>query len=225
MKDFDPRRIDIEALCAAGAELAGEWPGAGFERLHEGVAPDMAAPTVVPTPVTWSLAGRQLPAAVAPELWLHLRARAGVVQTCQRCLQYFVLAVAIDRRLRFVHGEDDAARLDEESEDDVLALPPQLDLHELLEDELILALPVVPMHEDCPAPLWAAAAAPASATAAAAAAAAPHPFAGLGSWPRAEVPGSADSKPANGGAGAADADAATDGGAAAARSRGGRSGH
>jgi uncharacterized protein len=35
----------------------------------------------------------------------------------------------------------------------VLALSKNLDLRELIEDELLLALPLVPRHEDCPQPL------------------------------------------------------------------------
>ena len=58
-----------------------------------------------------------------------------------------------ERRIFFVDGEDAAAALDAESEDDVLALTPALDLAELVEDELLLALPLVPRHEQCPEPL------------------------------------------------------------------------
>jgi hypothetical protein len=54
---------------------------------------------------------------------------------------------------RFVAGEDAAAALDAESEDDVLALTPALDLRQLIEDELLLALPIVPRHDHCPEPL------------------------------------------------------------------------
>jgi uncharacterized protein len=60
----------------------------------------------------------------------------------------------VARTLRFVPTEEEAARLDEaEEEEDVLALPRALNLHELIEDELILALPLVPRHEQCPEPL------------------------------------------------------------------------
>jgi uncharacterized protein len=59
----------------------------------------------------------------------------------------------VDRRFRFVRTEAEAARLDEDSDDDVLVLEPRLDLAELLEDEFILALPIVPMHDSCPQPL------------------------------------------------------------------------
>jgi uncharacterized metal-binding protein YceD (DUF177 family) len=80
---------------------------------------------------------------------------------------------AADRRLRFVDGEDEAARLDEDSDDDVLALPASLDVPALIEDELILALPLVPRHEVCPQPL------PMSAADEGAEDEAPHAFAAL----------------------------------------------
>lgn len=36
------------------------------------------------------------------------------------------------------------------SEEDLLALSREFNLRELLEDELIMALPLVPRHEECP---------------------------------------------------------------------------
>ena len=59
----------------------------------------------------------------------------------------------MSRWFRFVRDEDQAAELDMDSEDDVLSLPRHLDLRELMEDELLLELPVVPRHEECPEPL------------------------------------------------------------------------
>ena len=41
-------------------------------------------------------------------------------------------------------AEDDAA------EEDLLVLSPQFDLIDVLEDELLMALPLVPMHDECP---------------------------------------------------------------------------
>ena len=83
-----------------------------------------------------------------------LQARASVPLQCQRCLQQVLQDLNVDRRFRFVRSEEEAERLDESSEDDVLVLGPRLDLQELLEDELILALPLVPKHDGpCPAPL------------------------------------------------------------------------
>jgi len=45
--------------------------------------------------------------------------------------------------------------LDADSDVDVLALSRSVDLRELVEDELLLAMPLVPRHEVCPAPLLA----------------------------------------------------------------------
>ena len=59
----------------------------------------------------------------------------------------------IERSFRFVADEALASALDADAEEDVLALPQRLDLHALLEDELLLGLPLVPMHVICPQPL------------------------------------------------------------------------
>lgn len=181
MKEFDALRLDVEALTAAGASLAGEWPAAGFARWAEGG-------TAESPPVRWSAVGEQRAAAGGPELWLHLRAQGATLRQCQRCLQPVMLPIEVDRRLRFVRDEAEAARLDEDSEDDVLVLPRRLDLHELVEDELILALPLVPRHESCPVPLWTPSADHAADAAAPDADAAPHPFAALAAWRRTDTP-------------------------------------
>ena len=84
---------------------------------------------------------------------MALQARAEVALQCQRCLQPMASTIDIDRVFRFAADEREAERLDEETDDEVLVLEPSLDLHALLEDELILALPLVPRHEECPQPL------------------------------------------------------------------------
>ena len=63
------------------------------------------------------------------------------------------VALQVSRNFLFVHGEDAAAQLDTDTEDDVLAITRALDLRELIEDELLLAMPIVPRHEVCPEPL------------------------------------------------------------------------
>jgi uncharacterized protein len=151
-RPIDPRRLDLPLFCRQGEELQGDWPQDGFDRLQASLEP--LPGDRMPPPVAWRAQGTARPVTGGePELWLHLRARTQVVLQCQRCLQPTTVALQLERRLRFVRGEDEAARLDEESEDDVLALQARTDLHDLLEDELILALPLVPMHEHCPQPL------------------------------------------------------------------------
>jgi uncharacterized protein len=68
-------------------------------------------------------------------------------QTCQRCLEEMPIVVAADFRLVVVQGLDEAGQLDEDV--DPLLAEQGVSLLDLVEDELILALPVVPLHEDC----------------------------------------------------------------------------
>ena len=152
----DPHRLDLRRFARDGALLEGAWPQDRFTRLAASLMPPLAdAPA---PPVQWSALGQQRPVPGGePQIWLHIQGRTVGRLECQRCLQPLNQVLQVDRHLRFVAGEDEAARLDEESEDDVLTLVARLDVFELLEDELILALPLVPRHDACPEPLNAAA--------------------------------------------------------------------
>lgn len=140
----DPLKLDVQALAEQGASLAGTWPLAELPRLADSVLQS--------TPVAWALQGElRAVAGAAPEIWLGLAAETEVALTCQRCLEPVSEHLAVDRWLRFVPGgEDVAAALDAELEDDVLPLRPRMDARELVEDELLLALPLVPRHAVCP---------------------------------------------------------------------------
>lgn len=146
----DPERLDVAAFAAAGGRLDGTWPGSSLARL---AASQTLPQDEAPPPVQWACVGERRPVQGAePEVWLRLQARADVWLQCQRCLQPLRQALEIDRRIRFVRGEAQAEALDAESEDDVLALTRWLDLRELVEDELLLALPLVPRHDACTPP-------------------------------------------------------------------------
>jgi uncharacterized protein len=150
-RSYDPLRLDLENFIADGAAMQGRWPLAQFERLLDGWPADAPLPD---GEVQWSATGEQRkPGALEPERWLHLEASTQVWRECQRCLQPVAQPLTLERSLRFVRTEDEAARLDAESEDDVLALENAFDLRALVEDELLLALPLVPRHEHCPQPL------------------------------------------------------------------------
>ena len=150
--DLNPQRLDVAQFARAGTSLEGQVPLGALQRLSEGTcAPDDAQPG----PVTWRAKGSQraVPGG-APEVRLHLQAQATVWLNCQRCLQPVAVSLPVDRVFRFARDEDEAAQLDEASEEeDVLALGRPIDLISLLEDELIMALPIVPRHEVCPQPL------------------------------------------------------------------------
>ena len=69
---------------------------------------------------------------------------------CQRCLGPVDIAVSVKQSFRFVGSEEAAEAQDEESEEDVLALSQEFNLADLIEDEVLMAMPVVPRHEECP---------------------------------------------------------------------------
>lgn len=165
----DPHALDVMALCKATGTLRGQWPLASLARLSDSFCATSDGSA------TWQARGWLVPVLGGePEVWLELQGDAEVPLECQRCLQPMKERLQVQRRFRFVRSEDEAARLDEEAEDDVLALPARLDLQALLEDELILALPIVPRHGVCPDPLPLPAAEPPEE-----AAPAPNPFAAL----------------------------------------------
>lgn len=148
----DPLRLDVQALARDGAELAGQWPLTDLARLRDSAHPNV--PLSADDSVSWQVRGEQRPdPGSPPQTWVHLRARAELSVECQRCLQPVGVTLDIDRHLRFVPGEEEAATLDLQLEEDVLELPRSLDLRQLVEDELLLALPLVPRHDVCPAPL------------------------------------------------------------------------
>jgi uncharacterized protein len=151
-RGFDPTRLHVEAFAAEGGELEGRWPLAGFDRLCASAAAERRP--IAPDEVAWQARGERVALRGGEhETWLHLAAETKIALQCQRCLAPVDVVLAIERKFLFVPGEDTAAQLDASHEDDVLALTRALDLRELVEDELLLALPLVPLHDACPAPL------------------------------------------------------------------------
>lgn len=149
---FVPEKLDLAAFAHDDASLEGEWAAASLQRLADSGAPE--APASGWPALRWHLHGEvRQPKGAAAQTWLHVTAGTQVALTCQRCLKPVQETVAIDRWIRFVDTEAEAAALDVDSDDDVLALPRHLDARELIEDELLLALPLVPRHEVCPEPL------------------------------------------------------------------------
>ena len=148
---FDPKRFDVAGFAASGGSLTGEWPLAALPRL---ASAGLAGSAGGGPAIQWQASGaRAALGGAGAQPVLRLIADAAVAVECQRCLQSMVVPLHVDRRLFFVEGEDAAAALDTDSEDDVLTLEPAIDLRALVEDELILALPLVPRHEVCAEPL------------------------------------------------------------------------
>lgn len=144
-----PTKMDMGAFIESLASLEGQSSLPDMPRLAEGLAPEVPAEQL--PPATWRVQGELVPQRVgAPQTWLSLEAQATLPWTCQRCLQPVSLPVEVSRKLRFVQDEATAAALDAELDDDVLVLSRSFDLIALIEDELIMASPIVPFHDECP---------------------------------------------------------------------------
>lgn len=145
-KEFVARRLDVKRCAEEGATLGGSEPVEKHERLMAETQGRGAGSEVV-----WSATGEMRnPGHVHPEIWLHLRAQTVLPLTCQRCLGAVSVKLAVDRPFRFVADEETAAAQDDDAQEDVLALSRSFDLLELIEDELLMEMPLAPRHDVCP---------------------------------------------------------------------------
>lgn len=147
--DYDPRNVNVLAFAKAGDSLHADERLLRFERLlHE--TQGLGAEALLHYQATGLL---RADAAGIDAAWVHLQAEVLAPLTCQRCLGPVDVAMSFDREFRFVATEELAAIEDEASEEDVLVLSRNFNLAELVEDELLMALPEAPKHEVCPHPV------------------------------------------------------------------------
>lgn len=85
-------------------------------------------------------------------LSLRLTIRGEVGLTCQRCLGSMQHAVLVERTLYLARNETELERLDAMPDSDAILVGETLDLLDLVEDEVLLSLPLVAMHAEgeCP---------------------------------------------------------------------------
>lgn len=148
-KDFAPDNLDVQAFARSAGELGGNDPLERYSRLVEDITGSPEGRSV-----KWRAAGELRAATGTPgQPWLHLAGETVLPMTCQRCLQPVEQPLAFETDFRFVADERTAEAEDDESEEDVLVLQRDFHLHALIEDELLLAMPPVPLHDVCPVAL------------------------------------------------------------------------
>lgn len=151
-RPFQPRHLDVEAFAQRAGMLTGHLSLRELPRLLEAAHPE-ALPDEAELAEWRAVGERRQARGAADQSWLHLQASARLYLVCQRCLGPVEAALSVDAHFRFVAGEAEAAQADMDAEEDVLASTRALDLPALVEDELLLALPLVPRHTACPQPL------------------------------------------------------------------------
>ena len=144
--DYDVRHLNVATFARAGGQLVGEERLAGFDRLMDeskGLGGEL--------PVRFTAHGEiRSDAGGAEAVWMRLSAEADVPMTCQRCLGPVDVPLAFARDYRLVATEAQAEAEDEASEEDVLAISRDFNVLDLIEDELLMELPPVPTHAECP---------------------------------------------------------------------------
>lgn len=131
-------RFDAFRLARDRESLAGSVDAATLSRLADRVGDAQA-------PIEWRIEGT-VDAMGRPALAVLLD--GAVTLECQRCLAPLEWPIALRTELLLARDEAEAARLDTESESEVLVAATPLDTQTLIEDELVLALPYVARHPE-----------------------------------------------------------------------------
>lgn len=148
--EWNARSLDTQRFTELAGGIRLQTPLTDLPRVLE-VSSDTAAASTVPL-CDWSLDGQIRGEGARLQHWMHLQAALSLPQTCQRCLEAMPVAVQVDRRFRFVADEATALAEDDDCEEDLLAMSGEFNAFELLEDELLLAMPLIISHADCQPP-------------------------------------------------------------------------
>ena len=143
LPDRLPDSVDAWRMVAAQRSFEGEFPLRKMKRLA-----DLLATTGVEEGGEYcrfrlSFGREPLGNVSYPQLGMEVDAALPLV--CQRTLEVFLLPLRIEQRLGLIRHESEEAGLPPEVEPLLVPEDAQLRLMELVEDELILAVPVVPM--------------------------------------------------------------------------------
>ena len=145
-KESTAPKLDIKAFAQSASRIEGHDLLSNYDRLMEetqGLGADRL--------LNWSASGElRANEAGAEQVWLHLVADVNLPLNCQRCLAPVDIEVTVNRSFRFVESEELAEEQDEDAQEDVLAISREFKLAELIEDEVLMEMPLVPRHDECP---------------------------------------------------------------------------
>ena len=129
-------------VAGAGAALRGAWPAGAFPRLRALLHEDAGS-------VEYELRGAR---DALGRYSLELRVTAGLRMTCRRCLEAVDVNLHEDVTLWLARAQSeiDMQPLTAEGPDGIVAAK-DMAVRDLVEDQLLLALPYAPRHENCPA--------------------------------------------------------------------------
>ena len=132
--------IDGFEFARSGSRLSGDWPAKDFRRLHEGFhAPEGT--------LHYALEGLPLEQG-RPALRVSVTGRLRL--TCQRCLGPLEFELKSEALLVLFAQEAELAGLPVEVEGpERIVAQREMSVLDLVEDEVLLAVPYAPRHEQC----------------------------------------------------------------------------
>lgn len=141
MSSHVPELLDAWRMVAERRSLQGRVPLAALRRL-DGLLTD--AEGEVSFALQFDRDALQVP-------YVELKIDTALPLECQRSLQRFLYPVLLVQRLGLIRDEADEAALLPETEALLVPEDGMLRTLDLIEDELVLAVPAVPMNPDVPA--------------------------------------------------------------------------
>ncbi len=144
LKERLPVHIDPLRLAKAGRHLAGTLPLAQLQRLGAALASNEGA---IEVEIEFGFDQQRIP-------YMRGTLRGDLPLVCQRCMEQMALPVEATFNLGVVGSEAQAERLPEHY-DPLLYQDEPLHLADIIEDELLLALPIVPKHPEASCPVQA----------------------------------------------------------------------
>ena len=140
--------FDALEMAARRLELAGTVRIAELPRVSDQVSEDADAGAAT---IAWRIAGTT-DALGRPAVEVALD--GAVILECQRCLRPFTWPVTQRTLLLLARDEREQTRLDQDDEHEVIVAAAPLDARSMVEDEVLLTLPLAPHCErgDCVTP-------------------------------------------------------------------------
>jgi len=133
-----PESVDAWRMVSARRSFEGTLPIARLVRLREMLAADDGE-------VAYELDFGRDSLGIS---YVDVRAQASLAVVCQRSLEPFLLPVNVNARLGLIKLERDEAGLPPDCEPLLIADDGQLNPADVIEDELMLALPLVPINPE-----------------------------------------------------------------------------
>ena len=136
MQSKVPESVDFLKQVERKAAFEGVWPVSGFERLAEAICSDRGEVKA------WLKFGTR-----AGTPCLDGRVQAELELRCERCLEPVKQRIDSEFRFGLVRSDEEAELLPREFEP-LLVTHAEQSLVELVEDELLLSLPLVARHDE-----------------------------------------------------------------------------